>query len=273
MVSPSKKRQIKGRVTAAFQIDRKEKASSRLSYKPLLNKKFYLDVKGYKGTATITADIQNLGGIVEEFFSREVNYVISTRGIQAAGESSSERQASPSTVHVASPHTPQQPLSSLPSTSHDSPFNIDSPREDSGKKRVRTRAEVLLERACVRRQGTSDVLENARLWNVPVWPLAKLLKWIALLKENDRYKPPQKISAINSKNSSSSPKVQRLKAPFIKTESFNRQYKPVFKELTVWPELNLANPPGVSPFADPKVNKTVKNTKVSSSHKDDHKER
>ncbi|KAK7075481.1 hypothetical protein SK128_026649, partial [Halocaridina rubra] len=51
------------------------------------------------------------------------------------------------------------------------------------------------------------------------------------------------------------------------------QYKPVFKELTVWPELNLANPPGVSPFADPKVNKTVKNTKVSSSHKDDHKER
>lgn len=74
--------------------------------------------------------------IVEEFFSREVNYVISTRCGQTAGGSSSEQQPSPSAVHTASPLTPQQPLSSLPSTSHDSPLNIDSPREDTGKKRV-----------------------------------------------------------------------------------------------------------------------------------------
>ncbi|XP_068210836.1 titin homolog isoform X2 [Palaemon carinicauda] len=250
-----------------------DKASSKLPYKPLFNKRFYLDLKGYRSTANITADIRNLGGIVEEFLSREVNYVISTRGSQGTGGSSSELQPSPSTVHTASPHTPQQPFSSLPSTSHDSPLNIDSPREESGKKRVRTRAEVLLERACVRRQGTCDVLENARLWNVPVWPLAKLLKWIALLKEDGRYRPPQKSSAINHKHSSSSPKVQRLKSPFIKTESFSRQYKPVFKELTVWPELKLSNPPGISPFADPKQSKTPKTLKASSFQKDDFKER
>lgn len=87
----------------------------------------------------------------------------------------------------------------------------------------RTRAEVLIERACVRRQGTSDVLENARLWNVPVWPLSKLLKWVTVLKENNRYRPQKAQGTVPSKNSlSSAPKVQRLKTPYIKTECFNR---------------------------------------------------
>lgn len=90
--------------------------------------------------------------------------------------------------------------------------------------RQRTRAEVLLERACVRRQGTSDVLENARLWNVPVWPLAKLVKWLTVLKESGRYKPSRTNGVVASKSSSlsSSPKVTRLRAPFIKTEAFTR---------------------------------------------------
>ena len=57
--------------------------------------------------------------------------MISTRGQQPAGGSSSEQQPSPSGAL-----TPHQPLSSLPSTSHDSPLNLDSPREDTGKKRV-----------------------------------------------------------------------------------------------------------------------------------------
>lgn len=57
--------------------------------------------------------------------------MITTRGQQPAGGSSSEQQPSPSGAL-----TPHQPLSSLPSTSHDSPLNLDSPREDTGKKRV-----------------------------------------------------------------------------------------------------------------------------------------
>lgn len=73
-----------------------------------------------------------------------MNYVISTRCGQTAGGSSSEQQPSPSAVHTASPLTPQQPLSSLPSTSHDSPLNIDSPREDTGKKRVVSKKKCLM---------------------------------------------------------------------------------------------------------------------------------
>lgn len=40
-----------------------EKASSKLPYKPLANKKFYLDIKSTKGKASITTDIHNLGGV------------------------------------------------------------------------------------------------------------------------------------------------------------------------------------------------------------------
>ena len=75
----------------------------------------------------------------------------------------------------------------------------------------------------MRRQGTSDVLENARLWNVPVWPLTKLLKWLTALKESGRYKPSKANGVVAPKSSlSSSTKVTRLRAPFIKTEAFTR---------------------------------------------------
>lgn len=40
-----------------------DKSNTRLPYKPLLNKKFYLDVKGYRNTPTIASDIHNLGGV------------------------------------------------------------------------------------------------------------------------------------------------------------------------------------------------------------------
>lgn len=40
-----------------------EKSSSKLPYKPLANKKFYLDIKSNKGKVSITADIHNLGGV------------------------------------------------------------------------------------------------------------------------------------------------------------------------------------------------------------------
>ncbi|KAK4307987.1 hypothetical protein Pmani_020282 [Petrolisthes manimaculis] len=299
MVSPSKKRQIKGRVNTGHKTHRKgDKSNTRLPYKPLLNKKFYLDIRGYRNTPTIASDIHNLGGIVEEFFSREINYVISSRVQQqqqqqqqqpggGGGGSSSEQLPSPSGIQIASPLTPHQALSSLASTSHDSPLTVDSPREDAGKKRVRTRAEVLLERACVRRPGTSDVLENARLWNVPVWSLAKLLKWLSVLKQSELYRPPRtthgtttstttptgRTNTASYTHSSSLTKVQRLREPFIKTEPFSRQYRPLYKELSAWPELNLTNPTGVSPFADPKQTKPQANLKTSSTVRDDHKEK
>lgn len=44
-----------------------------------------------------------------------------------------------------------------------------------------------------------------------------------------------------------------------------RQYKPLYKELPIWPELNLFNPPGISPFADPKQAKVRQQPKSSTS--------
>lgn len=236
-----------------------------------------MDLKGYKGAQTIASDIINLGGHVEEFLSREVNYVITTRSVSQATERrspNSDQTASPSTVASPSPLTPQ-PLSSLASQSHDSPLNVDSPTEVT-KKRARTRTEALLERVCVRRQGTSDVLENARLWNVPVWPLQKLVKWLTGIKEREKLHT-SRGNNTSSKSSSSSlsgaTKVQRMKAPYIKTEAFTRLYKPLYKELSAWPTLHLNCGFGVSPFADPRQVKAKQQPKSSSAHKDHQKEK
>jgi len=167
-----------------------------------------------------------------------------------------------------------QPLSSLASHSHDSPLNVDSPKEDT-KKRARTRAEALLDRVCVRRQGTSDVLENARLWNVPVWPHHKLVKWLTGLKEREKLHSSKTTtsSRFSSSSSSGATKVLRMKAPYIKTEAFNRLYKPLYKELSAWPTLHLNCGFGVSPFADPRQIKPKQQVKSSSAHKDDHREK
>lgn len=53
----------------------------------------------------------------------------------------------------------------------------------------------------------------------------------------------------------------------------SRQYKPLYKELPSWPELNLFNPPGVSLFADSKQAKARQVLKSSSALRNDHKER
>lgn len=53
-----------------------------------------------------------------------------------------------------------------------------------------------------------------------------------------------------------------------------RQYKPLYKELPTWPELNLFNPTGVSLFADPKQAKARQPPKSSTSApRNDHKDR
>lgn len=278
MVSPSnKKKPTKSRVSGTQLLRKKGDRNENTNYKPLKSKHFYLDLKGYKGAQTIASDIINLGGHVEEFLTREVNYVITTRTVnQTSGRGSpnSDQTASPSAVASPSPLTPQ-PHSSLASNSHDSPLNVDSPTEVT-KKKARTRTEALLERVCVRRQGTSDVLENARLWNVPVWPLQKLVKWLTSIKEKEKLHISKTGNNTSSKSSSAlsgATKVQRMKAPYIKTEAFSRLYKPLYKELSSWPTLHLNCGFGVSPFADPRQVKAKQQPKTSSAHKDGHKEK
>ena len=80
-----------------------------------------------------------------------------------------------------------------------------------------------MERASVHRKGTSDILENARSWNIPVWSLKKLLSWLKLLKQNTQLKANRENkSAASNNKSSSTAKAQKLKPPYIKSEVFNR---------------------------------------------------
>lgn len=131
--------------------------------------------------------------------------------------------------------------------SNESPATLDSPGEGlrGGGRRRSTRAEAMLERARLQpQQCTVDPLDNAARWNIPIWPLEKVLKWI------------DKICTKYFKRSFSdqkTPSTTGLKVPYIKLECVNRQYRPVYKELSACPSINLDFEPGGCPFAAPKV--------------------
>ncbi|KDR23669.1 uncharacterized protein LOC110834587 isoform X2 [Zootermopsis nevadensis] len=104
----------------------------------------------------------------------------------------------------------------------------------------------MLERAKLQpQQCTVDPLDNAARWSIPIWPLEKILRWL------------DKICEKYLKRSSSCDKIKLsstgLRAPFIKIESINRNSRPLYKELSVWPTINLDFEPGGCAFSPPKV--------------------
>ncbi|GFG37187.1 hypothetical protein Cfor_09320 [Coptotermes formosanus] len=109
----------------------------------------------------------------------------------------------------------------------------------------KTRAEAMLERAKLQpQQCTVNPLDNAARWSIPIWPLEKVLKWLDKIYE----KYLKRSSSIKPKSSSTG-----LKAPFIKLETVSQNSRPVYKELSVWPTINLDFRAGGCPFTVHKV--------------------
>ncbi|XP_018008720.1 protein DBF4 homolog B-like [Hyalella azteca] len=208
MVSPSKKKSVRTKATSRSKRSFHCNNHQFPAYQPLASLKFYLHLTGYKNLADITADIKHLGGEVEEFLSKEVQYmIVPTKSVTSSGPSVSPSTGdtlSPSTLPAVfvpspsslSPYQGGSPDSSAPiisplpptptSTSH-SPHHPPTPSDQT--RRVTSRAAALLVRARFRKPGPSDVISNAKRWGVQVWTLAKLQSYISELASDPRYKP------------------------------------------------------------------------------------
>lgn len=133
---------------------------------PFSGKSFYLDLPAGKNLQFLTGAIQQLGGVIEGFLSKEVSYIVSSRR-EAKTESSGMSHrgcSSPSDVRVE--------ISSVtdPKGSHTRPSQkpVDSVPMSRGKE--------LLQKA-IRNQGSSSgggsgnsssLLTNARSWGVRI---------------------------------------------------------------------------------------------------------
>ncbi|PNJ50363.1 DBF4B isoform 7 [Pongo abelii] len=193
---------------------------------PFSGKSFYLDLPAGKNLQFLTGAIQQLGGVIEGFLSKEVSYIVSSRR-EVKAESSGTRHRgcpSPSEVRVETsamvdpkgshPRPSQKPIDSVPLS----------------------RGKELLQKA-IRNQGSvsgggsggsSSLLTNARSWGVRILHVDEMMMHVQQLslpslcvKKQEPKKPEGTCPAAESRTR----KVARLKAPFLKIEDESRESK------------------------------------------------
>lgn len=243
----------KGKRKLNFQSKSKAKAKG-----PLHGKSFYLDLKGYHHSTQLKKAIGQLSGGIEEFFHKDVSYLVTNRKYADSGKS-------PSSHSTPSPGTPNPFLitrsSSLKGAAIPSPMSTDSPQDiDSrqGKVSHDTRGQVIFKRISAgQKRGTTDVLSNATTWGVNVLHIEQVLKWISQLmpkaRQHKSVKAEQPPSPSSTKRALQGkvPKVITLQDTFLKVEDLSFKYRPLIREFKVWPQITFDNSV-TSPFDPPK---------------------
>jgi len=184
---------------------------------------------------------------IEEFFSREVNIVIS--------DAPEWKLRNPGGApEIVSPGTPRS-LAAAFGAATNSPWSPATPTED--KKTAKSRVETILERAKIQAKGTTDVIENAHKWGLKIWSLAKCLDWLEKFKIRIGFKKRSSTGSVGTANrhltrsqsqDSGLCQTKDLCAPYLKFESVDFQFRPVVHEFRRYPALNFDGRAGTSPF-------------------------
>ncbi|XP_054957970.2 protein DBF4 homolog B isoform X5 [Pan paniscus] len=195
---------------------------------PFSGKSFYLDLPAGKNLQFLTGAIQQLGGVIEGFLSKEVSYIVSSRREVKAESSGKSHRGCPS----PSPSEVRVETSAMvdPKGSHPRPSRkpVDLVPLSRGKE--------LLQKA-IRNQGSisgggsggsSSLLTNARSWGVRILHVDEMMMHVQQLslaslcvKKQQPKKPEGTCPAAESRTR----KVARLKAPFLKIEDESRESK------------------------------------------------
>ncbi|XP_015428003.1 PREDICTED: protein DBF4 homolog B, partial [Myotis davidii] len=208
---------------------------------PFSGKSFYLDLPAGKTLQFLTEAIQQLGGVIEGFLSKEVSYIVSSRREAKAESSGTSHRgcssSSPSEVRV------ETPAMADPKGSHTRPSQkpVDLVPMSRGKE--------LLQKA-IRNQGSSSgggsgspssLLTNARSWGVKILHVDEMMMRVQQLSLD---------ALCVKKQGPKKPEfpVARLKAPFLKIEDESRKFRPFHHQFKSFPEISFLGPKDASPF-------------------------
>ncbi|XP_046389541.1 uncharacterized protein LOC124158470 isoform X2 [Ischnura elegans] len=234
MVSPSKKGKLKSKVRDSEAGQSRPSTTGhcilRRGSKPLVGKKFYLDVKNHVLSSRLEGNLKSLGAGIEVFLVKEVDIVVSdrpewTQDGKGAGCSGAGGSGINGPQSGCGSLTPRFSSLSTPAggTGSESPATVDSPREAVGKRRVKTRAEAMLVSARQQKQQTTiDPLENARSWKIPIWPVENVFKWIKKIQGSLLLRRPEN----RGRPGRPSNKFKELRTPFVKLETLDVVSKP-----------------------------------------------
>ncbi|XP_022420889.1 protein DBF4 homolog B isoform X3 [Delphinapterus leucas] len=200
-----------------------QKSSPDAGRQPFSGKSFYLDLPAGKNLQFLTGAIQQLGGVIEGFLSKEVSYIVSSRREAKAESSGTSHRGCPSPSEV----TVETLSVANPKGSRASPAQkaVDSVPLSRGKE--------LLQKA-IRNQGSgggggggrgSSLLSNARSWGVRILHVDEMMMHVQQLSldapcvKKQGPKKPEGTCPAESRTR----KVARLKAPFLKVEDESRE--------------------------------------------------
>ncbi|KAL4222573.1 Cdc7p-Dbf4p kinase complex regulatory subunit [Mactra antiquata] len=209
-------------------LDYPQKKSRSNVKLPLIGKTIYLDVKENKHVKQLQHDLKRLGATLEDFVSRDINYLITAQPRPKNNEKKCHGDESPAA----------SPFNCEPSPS---PLNVDDKKVTSV-----TRGKALAEKARTTSRKTNTLLDNAEQWGVKIVSLEGAFKWI-----DKELKKLPKLSGNQSKIPTQPVCVstyKSLKSPFVKIEAESYCYRPVHLEIEVWPRLNVDTPRGSCPF-------------------------
>ncbi|RDD38583.1 Protein DBF4-like protein A [Trichoplax sp. H2] len=219
---------------------------------PFKGRTFYLDLYGYNVNLLnqLEKDLQDLGGVVEKFFSNDVNCVIVHRS------NFNEQDSNWKNTQSSTGSTSTQ------SFSHCNSFGQDrSSRSRPLLTTYNTRGKALVQQAAANvplrhNNGGNAVVSKARALGIKIVTLDKVQNY--LKKE----KTTANLGAIR-KDRNESRKLdikgsQHLRTPFVKVLDLSGDYKPLVAEFNTWPRVNLDSSSGTCPFKQSKKKEIYK---------------
>uniref|UniRef100_A0A8C6XE25 Protein DBF4 homolog A n=1 Tax=Naja naja TaxID=35670 RepID=A0A8C6XE25_NAJNA len=205
--------------------------------KPLTGKVFYLDIPSNILSDKIAKDLKELGGRVEGFLSKDINYLISNKKeakFAALGQISPV--PSPESVFNGGNSSPH-PSSRRDRTDGSTFKLVDTVRMSRGKSLVEKAVkdqELIL---------SGSILSNALSWGVKILHIDDIKKYIEQ-KKKDIFLAKKTSTEVNNV-------VSKLLNS--KKDSRNR-YRPFYLQLSSFPVVNYSNPRPYSPFDVEKKN-------------------
>ncbi|KAM6209570.1 protein DBF4 homolog A isoform 1-T1 [Sarcoramphus papa] len=216
----------------------------KLKYKPLSGKVFYLDIPSNVISEKIGKDLKELGGRVESFLSKDINYLVSNK---------KEAKFAPTLGQISPVPSPESARNGGNSSPH--PSNQKDRHDGSSFKIVDTvrmsRGKSLVEKA-IKEQDlipSGSILSNALSWGVKILHIDDVKNYVEQ-KKKELYLIKRAGSSFKDvgKQVTAQKSRSRLKNPFVKVEDRSRHYRPFYLQLPSFPVLNYGVPKPYSPF-------------------------
>ncbi|XP_008692129.2 protein DBF4 homolog B [Ursus maritimus] len=230
-------------------LEKCRKSSPDAGRQPFSGKSFYLDLPAGKSLQFLTGAIQQLGGVIEGFLSKEVSYIVSSRREAKAESSGTSPRGCPSPSEVRG----QTPSMALLKGGHTRPSQKPADAVPT------SRGKELLQKA-IRNQesgrgggggSSSSLLTSARSWGVRILHVDEMLMHVQQLSLDalcGKKHGPKKKAEGTCPAESRTRKVARLKAPFLKIEDESRKFRPFHHQFKSFPEISFLGPKDASPF-------------------------